>query len=82
MPTATVVPVLDAPSRLKWSYSKRDVLEQCPRRFYCQYYGANRGKAKDDPAKQELQQLKLAGNRYTRTGAILHLVIAEYFRKA
>lgn len=76
------VPVAEAVSKLKWSYSKRGVLEQCPRRFYYQYYGANQGKAKDDPSKQELHQLKLAGNRYTRTGAILHLVIADYFRKA
>lgn len=67
---------------LKWSYSKRGALEQCPRKFYYQYYGANRGKAKDDPAKQKLQQLKQAGNRHTRTGAILHLVIADYLRKA
>ncbi len=71
-----------ASAKLKWSYSKRGVLEQCPRKFYYQYYGGNRGRAKDDPAKQELRQLKLAGNRHTRTGAILHLVIADYLRKA
>ncbi len=69
------------PVKLKWSYSKRGVLEQCPRRFYYQYYGANRGKAKNDPAKQELRLLKLAGNRHTRTGAILHLAVADYLRK-
>ncbi len=82
VPALAAVPVAEAASKLKWSYSKRGVLEQCPRRFYYQYYGANRGKAKGDSAKQELRQLKLAGNRHTRTGAILHLMIAEYFRKA
>lgn len=81
-PPVAQAPDVETASKLKWSYSKRGVLEQCPRKFYYQYYGANRGKAKNDPAKQELRQLKLAGNRYTRTGQILHLVIADYLRKA
>lgn len=81
-PEVAHTPALDIASKLRWSYSKRGVLEQCPRKFYYQYYGANRGKAKADPAKQELRQLKLAGNRHTRTGEILHLVIADYLRKA
>lgn len=68
--------------KLKWSYSKRSVLEQCPRKFYYHYYGASRSKAKDDSAKQELRQFKLAGNHHTRTGEILHLVVADYLRKA
>lgn len=69
-------------SNLKWSYSKRGVLEQCPRKFYYHYYGATQGKARNDYAKPELRQLKLAGNRHTRTGEILHMVIADYLRKA
>lgn len=72
----------EAAVKLKWSHSKRGILEQCPRKFYYQYYGANRSKAKDDPAKPQLQQLKTASNRFTRTGAILHLAIADYLRKA
>ncbi len=79
---APAVPALQIAVKLKWSYSKRSVLEQCPRKFYYQYYGANRNKAKNDPEKQRLRQLKLTVNRYTRTGEILHLVIADYFRKA
>lgn len=75
-------PIMAAAPELKWSFSKRGVLEQCPRKFYYQYYGANRHKAKNEPAKERLHKLRLAGNRHTRTGEIMHLVIADYLRKA
>jgi hypothetical protein len=71
-----------ATSAMKWSYSRRNVLEQCPRRFYYYYYGANKRRAKNDDSKERLYRLKLAVNRHTRTGDILHLVIADYLRKA
>ena len=82
VPKAARPSTQETASKIKWSHSKRGVLEQCPRRFYYQYYGANRGKAKSDPAKQELRLLKPAVNRHTRTGAILHLAIADHLRKA
>jgi hypothetical protein len=76
-----------APLRLQlkaveWSYSKRNTGEQCPRRLYYEYYGSVLGKAKSEPQKDLLRSLKLLQNRHERVGAIVHLVIANYFRKA
>lgn len=67
---------------LAWSYSRRGVSEQCPRRYYNLYYGANQRSAKHDPAKERLRFLKALGNRHTRTGELLHLTIRTYFRQA
>lgn len=62
-----------------WSYSRRNVLEKCARRYYYEYYGAT---ASAEPHRQELNRLKRLKNRYERAGAILHSVIAAYFRAA
>jgi hypothetical protein len=77
-----LVPDVPAPTALKWSHSKRGILTQCARQFYYQYYGANRGVAKDEPNKAELKRLKMISNRHERTGQILHFVIAYYLREA
>lgn len=66
---------------LKWSFSKRGVLNQCPRRFYFQYYGGNVRQAKNDAAKERLRRLKQLVTREERTGQLLHRAIATYFRK-
>lgn len=65
----------------EWSYSRRETLEQCPRKYYYQYYGSNLTKAKDDPQKKKLHFLKALQNRHLRTGGILHLVIKTYLNK-
>ena len=62
-----------------WSYSRRDVLEKCARRYYYEYYGAT---APAEPDKVEVSRLKRVQNRYERAGAILHFVIAAYLRAA
>jgi PD-(D/E)XK nuclease superfamily protein len=62
-----------------WSYSKRDVLEKCARRYYYEYYAAT---APAEPRKTEVSRLKRVQNRYERAGAILHFVIAAYLRAA
>lgn len=64
-----------------WSYSRRDLLERCPRWYYYQYYGANAKTAKADPQKETLRFLKLFSNRYLRTGEIAHLVIRTYLNR-
>ena len=63
------------PTQLKWSFSKRGMLEQCPRRYYYEYYGSNLTAAKNDPQKEKLRFLKKLQNRHLRTGDILHYVI-------
>ncbi len=65
----------------EWSYSRREMLAQCPRRYYYQYYGANQRTAKAEPQKAKLKFLKGLSNRYLRTGNILHLVISTYLNK-
>jgi hypothetical protein len=66
---------------VEWSYSRRGLLEQCPRRYYYWYYGASARKAKAEPQKETLRFLKTLSNRYLRTGELLHLAIGTYFKK-
>lgn len=68
-------------SRIKWSYSRRTLLEQCPRRYYYEYYGSSTRVALSEPQKARLQSLKRLKNRHTRSGQILHAVIAGFFRR-
>lgn len=72
----------DLVTKMKWSYSRRTVLEQCPRRYYYEYYGARALAATGDPNEPILRLLKLLQNRHERAGTIAHLVISTYFRKA
>ena len=67
---------------IEWSYSKRGVLEQCPRKYYFGYYGSAVRKARGEPQKARLRALKKLKNRNERAGEILHRVIAHYFRSA
>ncbi len=68
--------------RITWSYSRRETLEQCPRKYYYEYFGATSRKAASEPEKATLRQLKALQNRYERAGFLLHLAIATYFRRA
>ena len=65
----------------EWSYSRRSTLEQCARKYYYQYYGANQRTAKNDPQKEKLRFLKKLQNRHLRSGEILHFVIRAYLNK-
>lgn len=66
---------------MQWSYSRRNLLERCPRAYYYQYYGANKNTAKTEPLKEHLHFLKTLTNRHLRTGQITHLVIQTYLNK-
>lgn len=74
--------IVDTSATLKWSFSKRGVLKQCPRKFYYQYYGAHLHKAKNDLDKETLRKLKMMVSRQERTGQILHFTVAHYLRQA
>ncbi|MCI0693568.1 PD-(D/E)XK nuclease family protein [candidate division KSB1 bacterium] len=63
-----------------WSYSRREALEHCPRKYYYDYYGANSKTAKDEKDKAILQLAKSLKNRFLRSGEILHLVIRTYLK--
>src|SRR5438067_1967552 len=80
--TLTVGSRLEALGGVEWSYSRRTALDQCARRYYNEYHGANRRSAKSEPKKERLHFLKALDSRYERTGKILHKAIAIYLRKA
>lgn len=76
------VPLQELLAGVTWSYSRRSTLGQCTRRYYYEYFGANKRAAKQEPLKESLHFLKGLQNRHERTGTIAHLVIAAFLRKA
>ena len=67
---------------VSWSFSKRNNLEQCPRRYYYEYYGSSARHATSDGQKPVLRKLALMQNRYERSGEIVHHTIATTLRNA
>jgi len=68
---------------VKWSYSRRSVLEQCSRRYYYQYFGASKKTASKEPDKEILHFLKSrVQSRHLVSGGVLHTVIKTYLMKA
>jgi len=67
-------------TQITWSYSRRQILEQCTRRYYYDYYGANAHLAASSPQKDDICFLKTLSNRYLRRGDILHLAIRLYYK--
>lgn len=65
----------------EWSYSRRNLLEQCPRKYYYQHYGSILKKSNNDPQKKKLHFLKKLKNRHLRSGEILHYVIRWYLKE-
>ncbi len=69
------------PASIAWSHSRRVVLEQCPLRYYFEYYGSNSRVAKTEPRKARLRFLKGLSNRHLRAGEIAHFVIRTYLKR-
>ena len=67
---------------VEWSYSKRDLLSRCNRRYYYHYYGFSKKTALEEPNKQTIQSLKNIDNIPLHMGNTLHLIIQKYFKKA
>jgi hypothetical protein len=68
----------DAYAGLNWSYSRREALEHCTRRYFFQYYAST---LPTGEFKTKVNFLRGVKNRYLRTGEIAHLMIATYFKK-
>lgn len=66
-------------AEVAWSYSRRSTLEQCPRRYYYEYFGAGKRTATQEPRKSILHFLKQIQSRHERAGFFLHLAIKTYF---
>ncbi len=75
-------PLHQAVAEISWSHSARSTLEQCARRYYYNYFGANKQIARGEPQKETLHFLKNVETRQQRAGSILHTAIGTYFRKA
>lgn len=56
-------------------------MEQCPLKYYFDYYGSHLHVAKAEPRKERLRFLKKLSNRHLRTGTIVHLVIRTYLKQ-
>jgi len=68
--------------RVRWSYSRRGVFEQCLRRYFYEYYALKAAATLPVGVREQLVLLKKLQNRHERAGNIAHLVIAVYLRKA
>lgn len=73
-----VVATTDTYAGLNWSYSRRESLEHCTRRYFLQYYSATLA---DSMLKERVRFLRAVKNRYLRTGELVHLAIGTYFKK-
>jgi hypothetical protein len=67
---------------VKWSYSRRGVLEQCPLRYYFEYYALRVALERGGEGADRLRFLKALQNRHERIGSIAHTVIAAFLRSA
>lgn len=63
---------------LNWSYSRRESVDQCTRRYFFQYYA---DALEDAELRTRAQFLKALKNRHLRTGELVHLMIGTYFKK-
>jgi RecB family exonuclease len=77
-----LAPLKDRLRSVEWSFSRRNTFEQCPQKYYLDYYGGSKRHALAETEKPLIRQLKLRQNRYARTGEIVHSAIANYFRLA
>ena len=67
--------------RQSHSYSKRDLLESCARRYFYEYYAAAK-KAPFDPGRKEIvRTLKELSGSYLFAGDLLHWFIEQYLKK-
>jgi hypothetical protein len=68
-------------AKIEWSYSRRQTLDRCARRYYYDYYGSKVRVAVTDPLKEDIRFLKTLSNRYLRSGDILHIAIRLFYKR-
>jgi hypothetical protein len=67
---------------VKWSFSRRNTMETCLRKYYYQYYAAKQEKLTMGESFESVKFLKRLSNQYLVGGKILHNLIRLYFAKA
>lgn len=75
------IPSSPTGTRVDWSFSKRQTLFQCARKYYYQYYGASARTAKSEPDKKELREARALKNLNLRAGEIVDVVIQTFLSK-
>src|SRR5690348_17631343 len=61
---------ISASCRVRWSYSRRGVFEQCLRRYFYEYYAIKAAAALPVDVREQLALLKRLQNRHERAGNI------------
>lgn len=67
---------------VEWSFSRRQVLFQCPRKYYYQYFGSSRRSADAEPQKALLRELRKLSNFNLLAGEVLDLAVRNYLHRA
>lgn len=67
--------------RQSHSYSKRDLLESCARRYFYEYYAAAKKVPFDPDRKRIIHTLKELSGSYLLAGELLHWFIEQYLKK-
>jgi hypothetical protein len=65
-------------SRLNWSYSRREAVDHCLRRYFYQYYASC---SPDASLREQVKRPKEIKNHHLRVGELVHLAISTYFKK-
>ena len=63
------------------SYSKRDVLDSCLRKYFYEYYASAQRTAFDAELKAEVRRLKELSNVFLLAGDRLHWLIEQRLKK-
>jgi len=69
-------------SSVVWSFSRRNTLETCPRKYYYQYYGSKQEKRGSPKELDSIRFLKMLSNQHLVSGKIVHSLIRLYLTKA
>jgi hypothetical protein len=67
--------------RKTYSYSKRETLETCPRRYFYEYYAAAKKVPFNARRKEEVSRSKELSGCYLLAGELLHWAIGLYLKK-
>ncbi len=67
-------------SNIGWSFSKMEMLNDCPRKYYYNYFGTSKRKSKEDN-KEDIAFLKDMSNIHVIVGDIVHKTIAVFLKK-
>lgn len=66
--------------KIGWSFSKMEMLDSCPRKYYYNYFASSKRKSKDEN-REEIAVFKNVFNVHIIVGDIVHESIAVFLRK-